>query len=528
MADNNNIGSRAVASYSPQGGESTPRTPDTTSGRNGGRRRNGGQPQGQCRRNRNKGQEQFQGKIDDLKGHTYDIHPIRSGADTFTTTTREIGEYVARSYKGDGEFIRAMHPDVLAFDALVDPESTPPTNVANLVQMKIWEGKLKTYNDSINTRTEVSRQAYAVVLGQCSQTIRDRLSASALWAGIQANTDLMGLLRLIRESLYTGATTKKPTESLQEAEEGLLGFRQGENMTNSNYLDKFRSLVERVEHHGSEIGCTPGRMQTHLTITAADPLHPTAIEISHAKTVVTEEYLAVLFLRKSDPKRYGSLVSELQNNHTRGTDQYPMTISHAYDMLVNYRNPQSTFRFDRQDHGVSFYTEEDGNEDDTDTRGPSGGRGQGRGRGNGRGRGGRGQGRYGRGPSASVQVNEETNEPCEHVMQTSTNSSDDVTQYLSHRTSQPTMTSIEHVETLLNGRGRLPESWILLDTCSSADLISNPSLLKDIHTVDRTMNIRCNAGYTSTNQMGYMGDYPVPVWYNPEGIANILSLDNVS
>ena len=91
-----------------------------------------------------------------------------------------------------------------------------------------------------------------------------------------------------------------------------------------------------------------------------------------------------------------------------------MTISHAYDMLVNYCNPRSTFCFDCQDHGVSFYTEEDGNKDDTDTCGISGGRGQGRGRGNGYGRGGRGQGRYGRGPSASVQVNEETNEPCEH------------------------------------------------------------------------------------------------------------------
>ena len=117
-----------------------------------------------------------------------------------------------------------MHPDVLAFDTLVDPETTPPTDVANLIQVKILEGKLKTYNDSINTRTEVSRQAYTVILGQCSQTIHDRLSACALWAGIQANTDLMGLLCLIRESLYAGATMKKPTESLQEAKEGLLGF----------------------------------------------------------------------------------------------------------------------------------------------------------------------------------------------------------------------------------------------------------------------------------------------------------------
>ena len=105
MADNNNIGSRAVASNSPQGGESTSRPPDTTSGCNGGRRRNGGQPQGQHRCNQNRGQEQFQGKIEDLKGHTYDIHLICSGADTFTTTICEIGEYVAQSYKGGGEFI---------------------------------------------------------------------------------------------------------------------------------------------------------------------------------------------------------------------------------------------------------------------------------------------------------------------------------------------------------------------------------------------------------------------------------------
>ena len=331
----------------------------------------------------------------------------------------------------------------------------------------------------------------------------------------------MGLLHQIRESLYTGATTKKPTESLQEFEEGLLEFRQGKNMTNSNYLDKFRSLVEQVEHHGSEIGCTPGQIQTQLTITAANPVHPTAIETSHAKTVVTEEYLAVLFLRKSDPKQYGSLLSELQNNDTRGTNQYPMTISHAYDMVINYCNPRSTFHFDCQNHRVSFYTEEDGKEDDTDTRGPSGGRGQGRGRGNSRGRCGRGHGRYGRGPSASVHVNEETYEPCEHEMQTSGHSSDEVTTYLPHPTCQPSMTSIEHVKTLLNGWGRLPESWILLDTCSLAYVISNPSLLKDIHTVDKTMNIHCNARYTSTNQMGYM-------WYNPKGIAKILSLDNVS
>jgi hypothetical protein len=38
------------------------------------------------------------------------------------------------------------------------------------------------------------------------------------------------------------------------------------------------------------------------------------------------------------------------------------------------------------------------------------------------------------------------------------------------------------------------------------------------------MHVRCNAGVTTTNLMGWLGDFPEPVWFNPKGVANILSL----
>ena len=60
----------------------------------------------------------------------------------------------------------------------------------------------------------------------------------------------MGLLHLICESLFTGATTKKSTKALQEAKETLMGFKQHENMDNSDYLDTFKSYVDQVEYHG--------------------------------------------------------------------------------------------------------------------------------------------------------------------------------------------------------------------------------------------------------------------------------------
>ena len=68
------------------------------------------------------------------------------------------------------------------------------------------------------------------------------------------------------------------------------------------------------------------------------------------------------------------------------------------------------------------------------------------------------------------------------------------------------------------------ESTLLLDSCSTLNLFADKSLLHDIHEVDKYMHVRCNAGVTSTNLMAWFRDFPEPVWYNPDGVANILSL----
>ena len=42
------------------------------------------------------------------------------------------------------------------------------------------------------------------------------------------------------------------------------------------------------------------------------------------------------------------------------------------------------------------------------------------------------------------------------------------------------------------------------------------------------MRLHCNAGSVTLSHQGYLGDYPVPVWHHPDGVANILSLRNVT
>ena len=70
-------------------------------------------------------------------------------------------------------------------------------------------------------------------------------------------------------------------------------------------------------------------------------------------------------------------------------------------------------------------------------------------------------------------------------------------------------------------------NWILLDNGSTIDVFYNRNLLQNIRTSPTTMTIRCNAGTKRTNKIGTLPGYG-DVWYDEHGIANILSLSNVT
>jgi hypothetical protein len=50
--------------------------------------------------------------------------------------------------------------------------------------------------------------------------------------------------------------------------------------------------------------------------------------------------VAIGFLKRADRKRYGGLWSDLENQYTRGTDDYPLDLTGAYNLLLNYKPPR--------------------------------------------------------------------------------------------------------------------------------------------------------------------------------------------
>ena len=234
---------------------------------------------------------------------------------------------MAREYTAVGEFRNGL-PD-MTLPTLIAP--SPPQATATVVELKIWEMDFKVYRKRVEEREKNMEKTYALILGQCSKTIRDRIEAHEQWESVNTSSNALGLLRLIRQSLYQRATRRQETHALIEAETTLMRFRQSERMSNSDYLEKLRDLVEVYEHLRGEPSTSKARVDTLLI----DPDLADDDERQEPKTKAQDEYLAVLLLTKSDPKRYGTLVTDVENAYTQGQDGYPTMVSAAYDMLVN-------------------------------------------------------------------------------------------------------------------------------------------------------------------------------------------------
>ena len=212
---------------------------------------------------------------------------------------KEIAEYAAREYTDAGDFGSGLVN--LTLPTLTPPQRPDPTDLLALEEFRI---DFKLFKEKERSHKANTEKVFFLVLGQCSQSVRDRLEGSPTWGTIMSTKDLIALLRLIRASMYQQAANQAPVHSLLEAEAALHKFRQTENMSNATYLEKVKSLIEVYEHAGGEPGTNAQRVIEFTDLTDVDPddENEVAAAEERGRAAARENYMAAFLLLHSDPK----------------------------------------------------------------------------------------------------------------------------------------------------------------------------------------------------------------------------------
>ena len=120
----------------------------------------------------------FKGPLVGYESQVYDISRNR-GSDAFSTTTRKLAEYISRTVSNAGEFINAMNPDDLGFDMIDEPDD--PDDDVNHIVIEKWKTRYKNWDSLTNKRNEAIKAAYAIVIGQCSDAVKDKMKTYDEW-----------------------------------------------------------------------------------------------------------------------------------------------------------------------------------------------------------------------------------------------------------------------------------------------------------------------------------------------------------
>ena len=85
-------------------------------------------------------------------------------------------------------------------------------------------------------------QTYSLILGQCSQLLKDKMKQDADWTVVSVSYDPLTLYRLIEKTILAQTEDQYPFATVYDQEMNFYGYRQ-ETMTNSGYYDCFNTKV---------------------------------------------------------------------------------------------------------------------------------------------------------------------------------------------------------------------------------------------------------------------------------------------
>jgi hypothetical protein len=102
-----------------------------------------------------------------------------------------------------------------------------------------------------------------LIWGQCTDFMKSKLETVNTFQSISDTQDALELLKEIK-GCFKFDHEKYHTQSLVEAMDKLHCLYHGKDMTNSQFLERFKSMVAVIKHYGGAVGKHPKMYQQEI------------------------------------------------------------------------------------------------------------------------------------------------------------------------------------------------------------------------------------------------------------------------
>ena len=228
------------------------------------------------------------------------------------------------------------------YNDIIDPNNGEVIQTAQdqvtYLERKIYDNEIIAMVKRRNSLKSNLQKAYSLILGQCTDLMKDKLKASTRWNDIKSRQDALQLLNEIRTITYKFEEQKYLPLSIHNAKATFYSFRQG-NLTNSDYFQRFKNYTDIATSfdgnlHDEAITRMACREEhDHSDIEGLDEDEKTAVDEK-----ASNMYLSIAFLQQSDRRHYAKLSEDLENDYTKGNDNYPRDVTKAYQLLNDYKD----------------------------------------------------------------------------------------------------------------------------------------------------------------------------------------------